>query len=103
MEHDTQKHVFFWVLSIGYIYLLRKASLFEGVWSICKDSRTENFDNYYPCRKKKLDCDLNHIYTGYHYPALFADNLNNNRLISYNKQSMNKQVKINRYNGSFIN
>jgi hypothetical protein len=30
MEHDTQKHVFFWVLSIGYIYLLRKASLLKG-------------------------------------------------------------------------
>jgi hypothetical protein len=55
MEHDIQKHVFFWALSIGYIYLLRKALFLKGYEVYVKDSRTENFDNYYPCRKKKLD------------------------------------------------
>jgi putative transposase len=35
-------------------------SIIERTMEYVKD-RTEGFDDYYPCRKK-LDCDLNHVY-----------------------------------------
>jgi hypothetical protein len=42
--------------------LEEKSIIIERPMEYVKDSRTENFDDYYyPCRKK-LDCDLNHVY-----------------------------------------
>jgi putative transposase len=41
-------------------------SIIERTMEYVKD-RTEGFDDYYPCRKK-LDCDLNHVY---HWLTLF--------------------------------
>jgi hypothetical protein len=42
--------------------LEEKSIIIERPVEYVKDSRTENFDDYYyPCRKK-LDCDLNHVY-----------------------------------------
>jgi putative transposase len=43
-----------------------KKSIIERTIECVKD-RTENFDDYYPCRKE-LDCELNHVY---HWFTLF--------------------------------
>jgi putative transposase len=56
-------------LSLGLMHKLHSSfekSIIERAMEYVKD-RTENFDDYYPCRKK-LDCDLNHIY---HWFTLF--------------------------------
>ncbi len=50
-------------ISLGLKHRLHspfKKSIIERAIECLKD-RTENFDDYYPCRKK-LDCELNHIY-----------------------------------------
>src|SRR5918994_6261113 len=56
-------------LSLGLMHKLHSSfekSIIERAMEYVKD-RTENFDDYYPCRKK-LNCDLNHIY---HWFTLF--------------------------------
>ena len=63
MEHDTRKHVFFLCLEHRLHLPLEKSIIFKGYGVYVKDT-TENFDNYYPRRKKELDCDLNRVYTG---------------------------------------
>jgi putative transposase len=56
-------------ISLGLKHRLHSSlgkSIIERAMEYVKD-RTENFDDYYPCRKK-LDCDLNHVY---HWFTLF--------------------------------
>src|SRR5215204_3656905 len=50
-------------LSLGLKHRLHSSfekSIIERAMEYVKD-RTENFDDYYPCRKKS-DCNLNHVY-----------------------------------------
>jgi putative transposase len=48
------------------LHSLFEKSIIGRAMEYVKD-RTENFDDYYPCRKK-LDCELNHVY---HWFTLF--------------------------------
>jgi putative transposase len=57
-------------ISLGLKHRLHSSfekSIIERAKDYVKD-RTENFDDYYPCRRKRLDCKLNHIY---HWFTLF--------------------------------
>ena len=55
-----------------------RKNIIERTIQYIKD-RTESFDDYYP-RKKKLDCDLNHVY---HWFTLF---------ILHNKESYSGSI-----------
>ena len=69
-------------LSLGLKHRLHSSfekSIIERAMEYVKD-RTENFDDYYPCRKK-LDCDLNHIY---HWFTLFI--FLHNKVVSWFNQ-----------------